>query len=212
MEDENNKFMIEYNHYKGNMGTKIYEDYMDTMRTISSEAAKIQAEIRSSSFPFIPMTMNFNTFLLCDMPRCAEIVRWNTLKAILMEEKVPYKILEGESNNFYYAEMKELLVNPKCHYALKSLELSDANKELLTLKKKEFVEIEKALAIIKTIFRLVMEKKWKEAMATVSLLHEKLSGLKVNFWGLNEIFINHIERQRFISTIPTVCKPFVDDY
>jgi len=112
------------------------------------------------------------------MPRCAEIVRWNTLKAILMEEKVPYKILEGETNNFYYAEIKELLVNPKCHYALKSLELSDANKELLALKKREFVEIEKALAIIKTIFRLVMEKKWKEAMATVSLLHEKLSGLK----------------------------------
>jgi len=178
VEEENSKFLMEYNHHKGHMGAKIYEDYIDTMRTISAEASKIQAEIRGSIYPFIPTIVNFNTFLLHDMPRCAEIVRWNTLKAILMEEKVPYKILEGESNNFYYQELKELLVNPQCHYALKTMELSDANKELLATKKREFIEIEKALAIIKRIFGLINDKKWKETMATIGLLHEKLTNLK----------------------------------
>lgn len=122
--------------------------------------------------------ITFNTFLLLDAPKCSEIARWNILRGILSYKKVPYDILNGENKNFYYTELKELVLSPSCHYALKSMELSEVNKKLLAEKKKEYIELNKCFVITKALFELILEKKWKEVMATISLLHNKL--VKIN--------------------------------
>jgi len=162
------------------------------MKLICHEAVNIHGEIKNKSFPYVPLFINFNTFLLSEVPKCSEITRWNVLHGILSYKKVPYDILQGESNNFYYTELKDLVVNNSCHYALKSMELSDVNKQLLIEKKVEFLELNKCFTIVKAIFELILNNKWKEAMATISFLHIKLNLLKVkivNYLNVNIFFI-----------------------
>lgn len=150
------------------------------MNSANFETAKFQGDLRNKMFPYVPLLPAFNSFLLLETPKCSEIARWNLLKTIVVQKKIPYNILEGETKNYYYQELKELIVSKSSAYNLKSLELSDPNKTLLAQKKKEYMTLVQALAIIENIFELIIAKKWKETLATISLLHEKLVQIKMN--------------------------------
>jgi len=150
------------------------------------EAVNIQEANKTLDFPYVPLLINFNTFLLSDVPKCSEIARWNLLKGILIYKKVPYDILEGENKNFYYTELKDLIVNNSCPYALKSMELSDVNKQLLENKRAEFIELNKCFMCVKEIFNLILCNQWKETLATINYLRSILSKLKV------KTFIYHL--------------------
>lgn len=176
-----NKSLIECQPYDANMAQKIYNEYVANMKVIGAEAVKFQGEYKSNPFPFVPCLPNFNSFLMLEVRKCSEIARWNVLKTVLLDKKVSCKVLEGEKKNDYYDELRELLVNRAVDYNLKELELSESNQYLLESKKKEFVAMTECATIIRWIFGLIMEKKWKEAIVTTSLLHEKLNELKVNF-------------------------------
>lgn len=127
----------------------------------------------------MPSIPSFNSFLLFESPKCTEIARWNTLKTILHAKNVPYNILEGEKRNYYYHEIKDLLVETRSVYSLKSLELSEANKELMVQKRKEYVVLAQCMTIFENTFELVIAKKWRETMANIGLVHEKLNQIKV---------------------------------
>jgi hypothetical protein len=157
----------------------INDEYLMRMNAISFEAAKFQNEVKTKPFPSIPALPNFNSFLLLESHKYSDIARWNTLKAILKEKKVPYNLLEGEVQNYYYKELKDLVVNGQSVYSLKSLELNEKQRASLDAKKKEYVILSSCMMILQTIFELINDKKWKEAMLTISLLHEKLNAVKV---------------------------------
>jgi len=179
-ETENAKFLTEYQHYNAGLIQKINDEFFLKMNTHIFEASKFQKELQSKKFPFIPSIPNFTSFLLLETPKCSEIARWNSLKTVLTNYKVPYNVLEGEKKNYYYHELKELLVMKTSVYNLKSLELGDTEKELLAQKKKEYLILIQCLAILENAFELINAKKWRETMATVSFLHEKLGQIKVN--------------------------------
>lgn len=179
-ENENARFMTEYQHCNANLVPKINEEYQQKMNTINFEAAKFQSDLRNKVFPYVPTLPNFNSFLLLEVPKCSEIARWSLLKTIVTQRKIPYNVLEGESKNYYYRELKDLLVTKSSAYNLKSLELSEPNKMLLAQKKKEYIALSQSLIIVENILELIVAKKWKETLATVSLLHEKLGQIKMN--------------------------------
>jgi hypothetical protein len=157
----------------------INDEYLMRMNAVSFEAAKFQNDIKTKPFPSIPSLPNFSSFLLLESHKYSDIARWNTLNAILKEKKVPYNVLEGEVQNYYYKELKDLLVNGQSVYTLKSLELNEKQKASLEAKRKEYATLTKCIIILQAVFELINEKKWKEAMLTLSHLHEKLSSLKV---------------------------------
>ena len=171
--------MTEYQHCSSNLVPKINEEYLQKMNSINFEAAKFQSDLRNKVFPYVPTLPNFNGFLLLEVPKCSEIARWNLLKTIVTQRKVPYNVLEGETKNYYYRELKEIIVSKSSAYNLKSLELTESNKVLLAQKKKEYVALTQSLIIIENILELIVAKKWKETLATISLLHEKLGHIKV---------------------------------
>jgi len=178
-ETENTKFLTEYQHYNSNMVQTINDDYLMKMNSICFEAAKFQNELKSKPFPSVPSLSTFNSFLLLESQKCSDIARWNTLKTILKDKKVPYSILDGETTNYYYKELKELIVHSSSVYSLKSLELNEKQKQLLDSKQKEYLTLSKCMLILQAIFELIMDKKWKEALLTITVLHETVNQVKM---------------------------------
>ncbi len=178
-ETENTKFLTEYQHFNSNMVQTINDEYLMRMNAVSFEAAKFQNEVKTKPFPSIPTLPNFNSFLLLESHKYSDISRWNTLKAILREKKVPYKVLEGDVQNYYYKELKDLLVNGQSVYTLKSLEINEKQRANLDMKKQEYAVLTQCMVILQAVLDMTMEKKWKEAMLTLALLHEKLNLVKV---------------------------------
>jgi hypothetical protein len=140
---ENAKFEIELQHSKTNIMKSILSDYSSQMSTIGQEMNKYIKELQSKGVPSVPLLPSFNGFLLFENFRGPDLIRWNTLKSILREKKVPYNLLEGETNNFYYRELRDAVVSPSCTYNLKSLELTEKQYELLFAKRKEYLELYK---------------------------------------------------------------------
>ena len=182
VELENKNFEIEHHHYLSNIIQKIYNDYISAMNAISFEAAKFLANLKNLGYPAFPFLTNFNVFLLLETPRCNEIARWKILSDILKNYDILYKILEGDKNNFYYEDLKQLIIDNVSTYGLKSLELSESNHQLLISKKQEYVALIKCGALIKHIMELIHKRMWKESLISITILHEKLNELKaINF-------------------------------
>ena len=178
VESENKKFDIEYHHYLSNIIQKVYNDDISTMSTISFEATKFLTDLKNLGSSALPILTNFNIFLLLETPKCTEIARWHILSDVLKNYDIPYKILEGDKNNFYYEDLKQLIVDNVSTYGLKSLELSESNQKLLIAKKQEYIGLIKCGALIKHIIELIHKKMWKESLISITILHENLKELK----------------------------------
>ena len=176
VEKENTKFMTEYNHYNSNITHSISEEYIVKMSTLNFDTAKFSSDMKTKVPPFIPVLPSFLSFLQLD-PKCSELSRWAALKAILIEKQVPYKVLEGETANFYYKELKDKIQNSNV-YNLKKLELDERSGVLLEAKRKEYIVLCKCISLIQGVCELIQAKKYSEAMMTVNLLHEKMNAIR----------------------------------
>lgn len=190
-EKENSKFLTEYQHFKNNIMQNIKDEYVSKMNSLNFETAKFQNELKNKVFPSAPVLPGFNNYSFLEGARVSEVVRWNVLRGILQEKGIPYKILEGETNNYYYKELHNLITNMNI-YSLKSLSLSEKQQNVLDIKKQEYLVLSKCNLAIQKIFELVGEKKWKEALCAVNFLHEKLNSIKIqDFIGYN-LFSNYL--------------------
>lgn len=112
VESENTKFNTEYQHFNTNITQLIYDDYLVKMNSVGFEAAKFQQDIKNNPFPFLPSLCSFNSFLYLDNQKTQDLCRWNTLKSILRNKKVPYNVMDGEIKNYYYKELKSRVTSP----------------------------------------------------------------------------------------------------
>lgn len=176
---QNQKFEIEANQYNSNFIQTAYDEYLLRMKRSTSEANTYTSETKKAGFPSLPTLPTFNAFLMLDKNVSKEIARWNALNEILISSNVPYNVLEGDKDNFYYKQLEKLVLKKSCPYELSSLELSQKNAALYNSKKKEFIDYYKALVIFKRVFDLIMNRKWKEAILGVTLINDLLLNHKV---------------------------------
>jgi len=104
---------------------------------------------------------------------------WSVLNSLVSESNIPYKILQGETDNSYYQKLEELILDKQSEFSLKSLQLYHDDKILLQKKKEEYLIIQKFYKITEEIFNHISKDKWKEALMNVSYLHENLRGMEV---------------------------------
>ena len=155
------------------------------MNRFSFEANKYHADNKQKAFPSLPALPTFNSFLLLDSNSKAELVRWNTLNDILRASNIPYNVLEGDKQNFYYRELQSLVVNKACPYSVGSLELNYNQQIALNHKKTEFFSYYKVVLILKKIFNLALNRKWKEAIISISIVNDLLSDYKVYYLNID---------------------------
>jgi hypothetical protein len=177
---QNQKFDIENNQYNSNFIQTAYDEYLLRMNRFSSDASAFMSEIKKNGFPCLPALTAFNTFLTLDTKLNKEIPRWNALNDILTASNVPYNVLEGDKNNFYYKQLEKLIVKKSCTYNLSSLELNQKSITLYQEKKKEFLDYHKVLLVLKKVFNLAINRQWKEAILGMTLINDLLSNHKVS--------------------------------
>lgn len=149
------------------------------MNRFSFETNNFVTESKKTVFPSLPFLTTFASFLMLDTKINRQVARWNALNEILASSNVPYNVLEGAKDNFYYKQLEKLVVNNACAYNLPSLELDQKTITLYNSKKKEFIDYYKTLIIFKKIFNLVINRKWKEAIIGTTLINDLLSNYKV---------------------------------
>lgn len=175
IDSENGKFLTEYQHFNNNTVKTIYDDYLLKMNNVNFEVVKLQNEMKNNSFPFIPPTYSFNSFLFLDAPKSSELGRWNTLKSVMHQKKVPYDVLGGETKNYYYRDLRDLVCSGTSVYSLKSLLLTDKQKELYKQKAKEYMAVFKFSLILQSVFTSISSKKWATVLAQVAAMHDVMS-------------------------------------
>ena len=149
------------------------------MNRFSFDTSNFVTESKKVPYPGLPFLTAFTSFLMLDTKLNRQVARWHTLNEILATSKVPYNILEGAKDNFYYKQLEKLVVNHACAYNLSSLELDQKIITLYSSKKKEFTDYYKTLIIFKKIFNLIINRKWKEALIGTTLVNDLLSNYKV---------------------------------
>jgi len=182
---ENQKFDIEFSQYNSNFTQTVYDEYLMRMNRFSFETSNFVTESKKSTYPSLPLLTTFTSFLMLDTKINRQIARWNALNEILVTSKVPYNVLEGAKDNFYYKQLEKLIVNNACQYNLPSLDLDQKTTILYNNKKKEFVDYYKILITYKKIFNLIINRKWKEALVGMTIINDLLSNYKVqdyNTW------------------------------
>ena len=151
------------------------------MNRFSAETTSFVTESKKQTYPSLPILTTFNTFLMLDTKLARQVARWNALNEILATSNIPYNVLEGAKDNFYYKQLEKLVVNNACIYNLPSLELDQKTITLFN-KKKEFIDYYKTLLIFKKIFNLIINRKWKEAIVGTTLVNDLLSNHKVGIY------------------------------
>lgn len=149
------------------------------MNRLSFDANNFAVTNKKKIFPSLPTLPIFNSFLLLDPSKAKEITRWKTLQDILSNSNVPYNILQGDRNNFYYRELDKLIVSKNCSYSLNSLELNYCQNTLHVSKKNEYMDYYKSIVLLKQIFNLVYLRKWKDAITAVACINDFLENHKV---------------------------------
>lgn len=176
---ENQKFEIEHSQYNSNFIKTVYDEYLMRMNRFSFEASNYLSENGKKTVPSLPVLTSFNSFIMLDPKLSKELARWNALNDILTSSNVPYNVLQGDKNNFYYKELERAIVNQGCVYNLNSLELDFSSNSVYNSKKKEFMSYYKTLVVLKKTFNFIINRKWKEATIGVSLIGNLLSDYKV---------------------------------
>lgn len=176
---ENQRFEIEHSQYNSNFIKTVYDEYLMRMNRFSFEASNYLSENSKKAFPSLPVLTNFNSFIMLDPKLSKELARWNALNDILISSNVPYNVLQGDKNNFYYKELEHAIVNKGCVYNLSSLELGFSSRSVYDSKNKEFMSYYKTLVVLKKVFSFIINRKWKEAIIAVSLISNLLSDHKV---------------------------------
>ena len=151
------------------------------MNKIRFEADNYLAFNKKKIFPSLPNLPPFNIFLLLDLPKTKEIAHWKTLDDTISKAHIPYNVLNGEKNNFYYTELNKLIVNKNCVWALSSLELDYQQNLLLVNKKTEYMNYLKAIILLKQTFNLVYLHKWKDAITAGAYINTLIENYKVTY-------------------------------
>jgi len=73
-------------------------------------------------------------------------------------------VLGGETKNYYYRELRDLVCNSSV-YSLKSLLLTEKQKEQYQQRAKEYLAVFKFSIILQSIFGSIQQKKWASVMA-----------------------------------------------
>ena len=149
------------------------------MNKIRLDADSFLAFNKKKIFPNLPSLPPFNIFLLLELPKTKEIAYWRTLYDIISNSNIPYNILNGEKNNFYYVEFEKLIVNKNCVCALNALELNYNQNTLLVHKKSEYLNYYKSIILLKQTFNFVYLHKWKDAITAVAYINTLVEKYKV---------------------------------
>ena len=157
---------------------RVYSEFLKKINELS--APKYNNEFHRD-LP-IPDIGNFQDFLLMDKTKCSELLNYIVLKEIIQSINIPYQILEGETENYYFKELERFMTAKNSESPLKSLHLSSRNQDLLREKEKEFKILRDCQIISEKILQCALESNLSAALPTTLSLHQRLQKLEVSIF------------------------------
>jgi len=130
----------------------------------------------------IPDLENFKDFLLMDKANCSELLSYIILKETISIIDIPYQILEGETENYYFKELEKLITAKNSESPLKSLHLSPQNQDLLKFKQREFKILQECRTVSEKILQCALESNFPAALVATIYLHQRLQIIEVPFF------------------------------
>jgi len=165
----------------GRMMKKIYNEvkkqFDKKMREIDS-----QSQDKSWNLPTIPMTLTeFLQIKTRQNPNFAHVAYLHELEEVLKTDKfkLPYKILEGETENFYYSDLQNYFEKMLKPMKFPSLELSTQDRIFLWKVEEEFKDLKSYIYTLEKVFSLNSEGRLNKSLLMLSNLLDCLRNFSV---------------------------------
>ena len=149
------------------------------MDILTDQKLEFEQEMEFSNNSIIPKIPSFDVFLFMSPPEYEQIGYWNVLYNIVSDYNIPYEILNGENENFYYRELERLLQDRKAKYKLNSLDIPSEGRRFLENIKQEYALLARIVCIMEKIFDSMLKKKWRNALIKTDILMDQLSEINV---------------------------------